>query len=787
MRTIMVYSYQWSLVAFSVIIAVFASYTTLRLAFRLVWAHKSALPYWIVGGAMSMGIGIWAMHFVGMMAMHLPVPVAYDPTMTALSVVPAILASAIALLVLSRPGAGAATHLAAAVLMGLGIIAMHYSGMAAMQMKPPIVYDHTLLALSVAVAIGASWLALFLVFQERSKSGMPFWRRLLSAITMGLAVSGMHYTGMAAAGFAPDAVCSIAATGLSGQALALSVGLVAVLVLAASLALTFYDEVAGENSFYKALLEAQSDAGEGVLLIEQDRVIYANRAIETLCGYSEAQIKSMPKWNELVEEASKDLLTRKAGRSEVLLVSRDGGLRPCDVVVASFLHAQATRHLVVCHDITQRVATQEALRASDEQARELALVAARTDNAVIISDARGHITWVNDGFERMSGYSMPEVLGQKPGHVLQGPGTDPNTVRQISDQLARAEGVKTEIINFHKAGRPYWVSLDIQPVCDEGGQVVKFIAIERDVTEKKQAEQTLVELNESLERRVSERTAQLSTALEQLKTAQADLIQSEKMASLGALVAGISHEINTPIGNSLTVASTLQDQAKGFAADVDKGLTRRRLDLFVAGVAEGTDILVRSLNVAVRLVSSFKQVAVDQTSVNRRAFQLRGVVEETLATLGPTLRRTTHTVACNIPAHIQMDSYPGPIGQIISNLISNALLHAFDGREHCNIQITAAEIDGGLVELVVQDDGAGIAAGHLARVFDPFFTTKLGKGGSGLGLNIVYNLVANTLGGRIKVESVIGQGACFTISLPLQVHYSDKCAEPKRDVPEQSA
>lgn len=498
----MTYSHQWSLVAFSVFIAIFAAYTTLRVAFRLAWASQATRPYWIAGGAGSLGIGIWAMHFVGMLALHLPVPVAYDPLMTALSLLPALLASAIALSMLGRSQqASVVSRFVASSLMGLGIVAMHYSGMAAMKMAPPITNDPTLLALSLLIAVGASWVALSLFSRERREASPSLGRRLASAVLMGLAIAGMHYTGMAAAVFAPDAVCTVATTGWGGDTIGVFVGLVAVLVLAASLALTFYDEVVGENNFYKALLAAQSNAGEGVLLIESGRVIYANQAMERLSGYTAAELCALPVWTALLADAGAAWMHSGAvsdlspglvsDRHEVVLRVRGGQCRTCEAVMSSFRHGDVSRQLLVCIDISERKAAQEALQAHDAQARELALVAARTDNAVIITDAQGLILWVNEGFERISGFSLDEARGKNPGRLLQGPDTDPVVRRMMREHLACGEGFETEIVNYDKAGRKYWVALDVKPVHDEAGGLVKFIAIERDITERKQADAAL--------------------------------------------------------------------------------------------------------------------------------------------------------------------------------------------------------------------------------------------------------------------------------------------------------
>lgn len=305
------------------------------------------------------------------------------------------------------------------------------------------------------------------------------------------------------------------------------------------------------------------------------------------------------------------------------------------------------------------------------------------------------------------------------------------------------------------------------------GESLLILAFE-DVTEKRRIEDEVRALNTSLEARVQERTQELTEALQRLQTAQSELIRSEKLSALGSLVAGVAHELNTPIGNSLTVASTMQDQARDFAAQMGQGLTRSKLEQYILHTQEGTGILMRSLRHAADLVTSFKQVAVDQTSVNRRRFNLHDTVEEILLTLAPSWRKTPHRVRRDIAADIELESYPGPLGQVLTNLINNAMVHAFEGVAHGELHISAVLQGTDQVRIQVRDNGVGIAPAHLERVFDPFFTTKLGRGGSGLGLNIVYNLVRDVLGGTIGVESAIGHGACFTLVLPLQAPVSQE-------------
>ncbi|QDL56130.1 GAF domain-containing sensor histidine kinase [Rhodoferax aquaticus] len=263
------------------------------------------------------------------------------------------------------------------------------------------------------------------------------------------------------------------------------------------------------------------------------------------------------------------------------------------------------------------------------------------------------------------------------------------------------------------------------------------------------------------------RNTLLSNALENLSTAQAELVRTAKMSALGSLVAGVAHELNTPLGISLLVASGIEEQTHAFSAEMQKGLTRSALNAFVLSTQESADVLMRSLRRAADLVSSFKQVAVDQTSEKRRQFSLQDTVAELLRTLGPSIRSSTHTVDSEIEPQLQLESYPGALGQVLTNLIMNTFRHAFEGRTQGAVHIHAKPYGHNKVELTVRDNGHGIPAAHLDRVFDPFFTTKLGQGGSGLGLNIVFNLVQDVLGGTIQVESLEGQGTCFTLVLPL--------------------
>lgn len=293
-----------------------------------------------------------------------------------------------------------------------------------------------------------------------------------------------------------------------------------------------------------------------------------------------------------------------------------------------------------------------------------------------------------------------------------------------------------------------------------------------DITERKAASAALERLNSELESRVALRTrelevvnAELTASLVRQRLTMDELVRAERLAALGSLVAGIAHELNTPLGSALLVASTLGDGLAELREQLERGeLRRSRLERFLAEQDESLDLLLRNTRRAAELIGQFKQMAMDQTSEQRRRFDLAEVVDEVMASLQPRLRGSPHRIVLELERGLWMDSYPGPLGQVLTNLVINALLHGL-GERPGQLTIACRGIDADMVELMVADDGAGIATEHLSRIFDPFFTTRLGYGGSGLGLHIVFVLVQGTLGGRIEVQSQPGQGACFRVRL----------------------
>lgn len=261
-----------------------------------------------------------------------------------------------------------------------------------------------------------------------------------------------------------------------------------------------------------------------------------------------------------------------------------------------------------------------------------------------------------------------------------------------------------------------------------------------------------------------------ANAYRQLQDAQAQLVSQEKLAALGALMAGVAHELNTPIGNSLLIASTMQQKTDDVARLMNgPGLRRSDLAAYIDDAGNAAALVMRGLHSAADLVNSFKQVAVDRTTEQRRPFDLLQLSHEIIATVMNRIRSSGHRIETEIAFGIGMDSYPGPLGQVITNLINNALVHAFGepgSQPGGGLMRLQASADEARVRIVFEDNGGGIAEQHLSRIFDPFFTTRLGQGGSGLGLSISYNIVTALLGGTIQVASSPA-GSRFTLDLPL--------------------
>lgn len=301
------------------------------------------------------------------------------------------------------------------------------------------------------------------------------------------------------------------------------------------------------------------------------------------------------------------------------------------------------------------------------------------------------------------------------------------------------------------------------PARDEIGQVVSGYNVLLDTVVARSAER------DAEHARTLEVAGELRATLDRLRQTQTDLIEAEKMASLGGLVAGIAHEINTPVGVGVTAISHLRSRTREVLAAIAGGtLKKKDLDAYMATADQSTEIIAANLTRASDLIRSFKQVAVDQSSLEVREVGLLDYADEVLLSLRPHLKRTSHTVVVEGDRDLRLATHPGALSQVLTNLVMNSLIHAYEPDGPPGTLRIAVERDGDRVVLTYSDDGKGMDEATRSRIFEPFFTTRRGDGGSGLGMHIVYNQVTGTLGGTIACDSEPGRGTRFVITLPCQ-------------------
>lgn len=400
----------------------------------------------------------------------------------------------------------------------------------------------------------------------------------------------------------------------------------------------------------------------------------------------------------------------------------------------------ADRTRALKREVEERTQAELALRTREA---ELQSVLDLAPDGIVVIDAVGQITKFNDAAEQMTGWSEAEVLGRNVNCLMPEPHRtdhDNYLVKFQQTGVARVIGKEREVEALRKNGETYPVALSVSEVSLNGD--CHYIGVIRDISDRKAAEAALL-------------------------NARQGLIQAEKMAALGGLVAGIAHEINTPVGVGVTASSHLAHQIHAFSNRYAQGQMKRSdLEALLSTCTEASQIIDDNLNKASQLIRSFKEIAVDQTGDEARSICVRDYILQILTSLRPRLKNRPITVAVDVvPETMEAQLRPGGLSQIVTNLVMNALAHAFAEDEPGNISLKAEQQDSGF-QLIFEDDGKGMAQDLVGRIFEPFFTTKRGQGGSGLGMHIVYNLMTQTYGGSIRCESTPGTGTRFTMVFP---------------------
>jgi len=399
----------------------------------------------------------------------------------------------------------------------------------------------------------------------------------------------------------------------------------------------------------------------------------------------------------------------------------------------------------------------------DEFENKRAILKSISDIVIRINNSR-EIVYANDKAKEVFG---EDIVGDNIFAVI--------SWLSEGEMFSQSDKPNLGVFKYEKGNRLHWLEILQETIKNENGELVGKVLVFRDITEIQNAQKKLESTNVNLEKRVEERTEnlqktneKLSLAFESLKSAQGKLIHSEKMAALGSLVAGISHEVNTPLGISVTSATNIEEKVSLLENEFNSGtLTKTDFESFMSQTRKGLDILISNLKRASDLIKSFKQVAVDQSSDDLRDINLREYLDSIILSLNPKFKNRNVDVNNNVPEDVFVYTNPGALYQIISNLIVNSLIHAFDE----DSDNSAIDIDASLkknnLNIIYHDNGHGISKEVMNRIFEPFYTTKRGQGGSGLGMNVVYNLVTSSLHGQINVESTPGDGLSINMVIPI--------------------
>src|SRR5579864_7455203 len=741
-------SYNYALVALSVLIAVFASYAALDLAGRVTAASGWTRAAWLLGGAGAMGTGIWSMHYIGMLAFILPIPVAYHWPTVLLSLLAAILASVVALGVVSRQKMGASRAVAGSVLMGAGIASMHYIGMAAMRLPAICQFNSSLVVMSVVFAILISFAALWITFHFRDEKKGIGWEKLAGAVVMGAAIPVMHYTGMAAASFMPSGMpadlshaVSISTLGTAGIAAVTFVVLGLALLTSwvdkrfAAQTLELQEEKLQRSEAYLAEAQRLTHTGSWAWRVAGRDALHLSEEWYRIYGFDPEN--GPPAFEQLLERTHpedrarwKGAIDRAIDRKsdyevEIRILLPDATTKYIHTVGHPVLNAsgELVQFVGSSTDITER-------KRAEQATRLLAAIVESSHDAIVSKTLNGVITSWNKGAERLFGYLAEEAVGQNITLII--PPERRDEERTIVERLTRGERIDHfETVRMRKDGSLLDVSLTISPMKDASGRVVGASKLARDITERKRAE-------------------------EALRQTQTDLAHASRLTTMGELTASLAHEVKQPIAAAVTDANTCLRWLTRDHPDVEEA--RAAAMRIVKDGSCATDIISR-----IRLL--FKKGTPEWEPVDVNA-----VVRETIVLLRSEATRYSISLRTELAEDLpQIMGDRVQLQQVIMNLIMNSIdaMKDVDGTRELSIKSQRAENEQLLVS--VSDTGVGLPPQQADQIFNAFFTTK--PHGTGMGLRISRSIVESH-GGRLWAADACPRGAsfCFTIPTKAQAH-----------------
>jgi PAS domain S-box-containing protein len=495
------------------------------------------------------------------------------------------------------------------------------------------------------------------------------------------------------------------------------------------------------------------------------KLVNANPALARMMGYETPE-----QLISAIDDIAHTVYVHPAARAEYQsLMARDGMVREFEYQVRQrggailWLSDSATvvrdeageviRYEGTLRDITDQKRAEDAIA----EGRRLLQQVIDTVPAVInVKDKNLRYVLMNRYMAGIFGIEPADAIGRTTSDLMSRYGaqkTDENDRRVL--KAGRGLGFYEEEY-LDSAGKLRQWLVNKLPLFDADGAIENIVSVALDIGERKRGEQEMRKARDAAE-----------AALKNLRETQNSLIEAEKLAALGRLVAGVAHEVNNPVGISLTVASSLERKTALFTSEVARGdLRRSSLNEFLETSRDASSQLVANLNRAAELIQSFKQVAADRNYSDQRSFDLGDLTEQVVMSLRPGLRKHHLTLTVDCEPNLTMNSYPGPYGQVLTNLFLNAVAHAFPDGRPGEVHILVRESGKDNVEIIFSDNGCGMSLDVRRRAFDPFFTTRRDQGGTGLGLHIVYSIVTNRLGGRLDLDSEPGRGTQIQIILP---------------------